>query len=190
MTTNDMSDTEMSDELPSLTYLHECFDYDPGTGVLTWKIRPQGHFLTVPVGKTWNTRFAGKPAGTLNNTGYLRVHVSGCRHLAHRIAYAMHHGIELTDLPDEIDHSDTDPSNNRADNLRPATHMQNQSNRHKPSNNTSGFKGVCWTKWGWQARIGTNGKQVYIGLFPSPELAHAAYCRFAEKLHSEFARVS
>jgi len=40
------------------------FDYNPQTGQVTWKYRPD-------LPNKWNARFAGKSAGTINDEGYL-----------------------------------------------------------------------------------------------------------------------
>lgn len=40
--------------LPSVEYLLQCFVYDPDTGVLVWKDRPQGHFRDMRTWKWWN----------------------------------------------------------------------------------------------------------------------------------------
>lgn len=92
---------------------------------------------------------------------------------------------------EEVDHIDLNPLNNRRSNLRLTSHQQNSANRRKPISNTSGFKGVCWDKQTnkWQAKIGVNNKQKYLGRFDTPEEAYAAYCKAAEELHGEFARV-
>jgi hypothetical protein len=78
------------------------------------------------------------------------------------------------------------------ENLRPATKSQNAANRGKTCNNTSGFKGVWWRRRyrKWQATIGVNGKRFYLGMFDTPEAAHAAYAAAAQRLHGEFARVA
>ncbi|MCA8339501.1 AP2 domain-containing protein [Burkholderia multivorans] len=39
----------------------------------------------------------------------------------------------------------------------------------------------------WVARIQHGGKQHYLGMFDTPELAHAAYVAAAKRLHGEFA---
>src|ERR1700726_3642325 len=54
-----------------------------------------------------------------------------------------------------IDHRDGNPANNRWKNLRVATPSQNNANRRRPRNNTSGFKGVCLT------RNAGNGRQPF-----------------------------
>ena len=38
----------------------------------------------------------------------------------------------------------------------------------------------------WHAQIGVNGKVKHLGYFPTPELAHEAYCKGAHELHGEF----
>lgn len=87
------------------------------------------------------------------------------------------------------DHIDGNGLNNCRDNLRPASYMQNAHNRREYSNNSSGYKGVSWRKkeQKWGAKICIKGKQKHLGLFDTPEEAHAAYCEAAEKYHGEFA---
>lgn len=48
--------------LPSIGFLHECFDYDPATGSLTWKERPRHHFSKDSIQTAWNGHHAGRPA--------------------------------------------------------------------------------------------------------------------------------
>jgi hypothetical protein len=90
-----------------------------------------------------------------------------------------------------IDHRDGDGLNNRKFNLRDATPSQNQQNSRLPSSNTSGFKGVSWHPRGgkWRAQIGVNGENLHLGLFPTPESAHAAYCSASADLHGKFGRI-
>jgi hypothetical protein len=90
----------------------------------------------------------------------------------------------------QVDHIDGDTLNNRRSNLRLATHTQNQQNKRRYKNNTSGFKGVYWDKQclKWKALIAVNGKRKLLGLFNTPELAHSAYCAAANEHFGEFAR--
>ena len=78
---------------------------------------------------------------------------------------------------------------NRRQNLRIATHSQNQHNQGLRRRNTSGFKGVFLhvPAGKWCAQIGVNGKGIHLGLFDSREEAHAAYCAAAVQFHGEFA---
>jgi hypothetical protein len=90
----------------------------------------------------------------------------------------------------DVDHKDGDGLNNRRDNLRPATKSQNMRNRRMGCNNTSGFKGVYLHKESgkWVAQIKSGSKPKYLGIFTSPEEAHAAYCTASRELHGEFGR--
>jgi hypothetical protein len=92
----------------------------------------------------------------------------------------------------QVDHEDGDGLNNQRYNLRVASSFQNSHNRRVSSNNKSGFKGVCWNKGSgkWLAQIGFNSGKKYLGLFTSPEEAHAAYCQASKKYHGEFGRTS
>jgi len=88
-----------------------------------------------------------------------------------------------------VDHINNIPLDNRKHNLRKCSKSENQHNSCIRKNNTSGYKGVRLQKrtGKWTARITVNWKEIHIGTFETPELAHAAYCNAALELHGEFA---
>ena len=101
---------------------------------------------------------------------------------------------EIMNAPDgvEVDHVRTKETlDNRKENLRFATHNNNQHNRKKSSNNKSGFKGVFYDKRlhknPWRACIMINKKQIHLGCFSTAEEASEAYKKAAHELHGEFA---
>ena len=103
----------------------------------------------------------------------------------------MHRQI-MNAAPDmEVDHWNLNKLDNRRLNLRICTFSENQRNRGKLSNNTSGFKGVSWHKRAhkFRAQIKLNGKQKSLGCYPTAEEASAAYVKAAHELHGNFARV-
>lgn len=87
-----------------------------------------------------------------------------------------------------VDHIDGNPLNCVRDNLRVATPYQNAINVRRHRDNQSGFKGVSKSHSKWMANIRVDGIKKYLGTFETPEEAHAAYCRAAEKHHGEFAK--
>lgn len=95
----------------------------------------------------------------------------------------------VSDKEITIDHIDGNGLNNLKANIRKCSGANNAKNRRRYSNNTSGYKGVTLEKstMKWRARIRTSGSMKSLGLFDSPELAHAAYCIAALKMHGEFA---
>lgn len=92
------------------------------------------------------------PAGNLDKGRYT-IWIQGRAYRAHRVVYALHTGNDPGVLL--VDHMDGNPSNNHPNNLRKATHSQNQMNRATMSNNTSGVPGVYWDAWRgkWKARV-------------------------------------
>jgi hypothetical protein len=167
-------------------YLRECFDYDSETGVLRWRVRPRSHFISDAAHRRFTTQFSGKEAGSLFSTGYRIVCVGPYGYIgAHRIALAMSSG----HWSERVDHINCDPSDNRLCNLRACSHAENARNRKVNTKNRSGFKGVSKSvnSSGWVARIQHDKKQINLGSFATPELAHAAYCEAARRYHGQFA---
>lgn len=88
------------------------------------------------------------------------------------------------------DHIDGDGLNNRRDNLRPATNIQQKCNRRTFKNNTSGIKGVSWSAQNgkWVAYIYLNGKKKSLGSFSDIEDAKAARSAATVQFHGEYVR--
>ena len=130
---------------------------------------------------------AGSLAGcSTNSDKYIRVRINNKLHLIHRVIFFMHHGYS----PKEIDHIKCDRTDNRIENLREATGGQNQKNRGKQKNNTSGYKNVTWhkTQKKWQVGMHFNKKFKLIGRFDDLELADLVAQEARNKYHGEFVR--
>jgi len=98
----------------------------------------------------------------------------------------MHHGY----MPKYIDHIDNNPSNNRIENLRPTSSMQNSWNQKTRKTNTSGHKGICWSKNAqkWTARCMINGKSKFLGQYENITQAIEIVRKFREENQGDFAR--
>lgn len=146
--------------------VRELLDYDPDTGLLTWRPR-------VNAVKGWNKKCAGKVAGRIAQ-GYVRINIGKHKHLGHRLAWAWMTG----KWPEhEVDHRNLVRHDNRWKNLRQATHRQNNCNTYLQSNNTSGHKGVTWDKQRlkWRAQIKRHGKMKNLGRFGNYDDAVRVY---------------
>ena len=88
-----------------------------------------------------------------------------------------------------IDHIDNDKENNNIENLRFATHQENNRNKKIAKNNTSGVKGITFSKASnkWHARISIDGLKVHLGYFDNIEDAKAARITAVKKAFGEFA---
>jgi hypothetical protein len=143
-------------------YLRECFDYDPNTGKVTWRHRPQKHFVDNRVYKIWNTRWEGKQAGSVMKAS-IDIDLFGKPRRSHRLIWLWVTG----DDPQTIDHLNGNPFDNRWCNLRNGNVQQNTKNRRKQSNNTSGVTGVHHYRatGRYQAFIGVNGNNIHLGFY-------------------------
>lgn len=136
-------------------YVRSLFEYDPETGVLTWKERPREHFTSDLLWKRHITRWAGKEAGYIDKSnGYRRVYIDGVGYRAHRIAWLHYYGT----LPDEVDHDNGARADNRIGNLFDAGRAGNMKNKGMHKNNRSGITGVSWNskRNRWVAIISTH----------------------------------
>jgi hypothetical protein len=178
----------MGKPLPSADYLRACLDYDPYTGELCWKARPQNHFVDARACSTWNARFNGKLTGRIDRkSDYKRylVFLDYRPYKAHRLIWKMMTG---NDPPSTIDHKDGNEINNRWDNLRLATQQQQLWNAACQKRSISGKRGVYPNRGKWMVQIDVNGRRIFLGRFTVIEEAVAAYEAAARKLHGEFYR--
>lgn len=97
--------------------------------------------------------------------------------------------LDVTDSKQFVDHRNHNTLDNQKHNLRICTHAENLRNRKIQKDNKSGYKGVSYFKRdrNWRARIHINHKEMYLGTFDNPKLAHKAYCKAATKYFGEFA---
>lgn len=148
--------------------------YDPDTGKLVW---------LVPAAR----RVVGAEAGYLRPDGYRAVRLHWNKYLSHRLAWFYIHG-EWP--PKFIDHINGDRADNRLSNLRLADHSTNGMNRG-PQDNRSWGRGVHKVKGcrSWAAEIKNGGVKQYLGSFPTPELARAAFAEAAKATRGEFVRI-
>lgn len=97
----------------------------------------------------------------------------------------------LTDPHTLAEHKNGDTLDNRRKNLRPSTGSQNQANREKQKNNTSGAKSIRYypgRSKPWTAYIRIDRKQQHLGQFATQEEAMAAYHQKAVEVWGEFAQ--
>lgn len=161
--------------MKKLTYerLREVLEYDPVTGIFTWKerIRSDGR----------RDYHSGKIAGTLHPKGYIQIKIDEKKYLGHRLAWLYTHGY----LPEhQIDHKNQIRNDNEIKNLREVTRSCNMQNCKINKNSISGVTGVRWDKRAkrWHARIQKNNKGIHLGYFSN--LTDAAQARYAaEQIH-------
>ena len=154
--------------MPPLDELNNIFDYIDGK--LYWKLN--------------KTKVGGKAAGYKRPPNYYTyIGYKSIYYLEHRLIYFMHH----KSVPDNIDHIDGDVSNNKIENLRECTHIQNMYNVKTSKSNSSGFKGVSYYKTNkkWLGSVSIDGVRIKK-MFDTIEGATEWTICMRKKHHGEF----
>jgi hypothetical protein len=156
-------DTELQAKLKH--FMH----YNPETGIFTRLVN------------STSTK-KGSVAGYMSTNGYVNIGFNNRAWRAHRLAFLYMTG----EIPEFVDHIDRNRSNNKWVNLRPATRLQNNTNRPLQKNNRLGLKGVRKHRNKFHASLYINDKYHWIGSFDDPNEAHEAYKAYAKQHHGEF----
>lgn len=167
-------------QITGFSYRGVSLKYNPETVECWRKLRVSGWKLITPG----------------NNTVYTCLGICGRICNLHRIiAEVFLNGgkpLTATQQVDHIEHADGSHAQDRLSNLRIVSRSQNSMNKGINHTNTSGYKGVYWSKAAgkWAAQITTCGRRKYLGLFTTPEAAALAYDKAARELHDEFANLN
>jgi hypothetical protein len=161
---------QMIKQLPTKEFLNEIFEYCDGN---LYQKQQRG------------SSKQGAKVGWIEKNGYVATDVNNIRYKVHRLIYQYHFGF----CPEFLDHIDCDKTNNKIENLRPATVFENNRNRKVTLQNKSGLKGAFWDKQHkkWKASIKINNKSIHLGHFENSLDAHLAYKKESLKIHGEFA---
>lgn len=137
--------------------------YDPLTG----------YFYKIP---------SGLQVGSANSKGYVYINLGTKKYLAHRLAWLYMTG----EWPDfEVDHEDTNKSNNIWKNLREATRGQNLQNRKKAqtNNKSTNTLGVYLCGKRFMTRLQTDYGVRYLGTYDTIAEAKEVYIEAKRKYH-------
>lgn len=161
----------------SIETLRELVSLDAASGKLYWKNRDVRFFggnAPMRSCNTWNSRFSGKEAFcVLSGSGYLHGALFDNKICAHRIVFALYNGAWPSRTIDHVNGVRTD---NRPENLRDVSHIENMRNQPVSRASTTGFTGVSFDteRKSYEAYITINGKKKTLGRFDSASDAVAA----------------
>jgi HNH endonuclease len=153
---------------------HRLFEYKDG--VLLWKVRP-----------AMRSRIGDEVGGTNGTKNpYLRGRYKEHRFLVHQVIFLMQYGY----VPKVIDHIDGNIHNNRIENLREVTKLQNSHNCKKRKNNTTGVPNVYWYAKtnSYFVKVMANRKTAFSGYFKDLELAELVASEARTKFHDGYNR--
>ena len=145
--------------------LKELLDYDPDTGIFTWKKgRPKAK--------------AGTVAGYVRADGCVIVKALGVKYFAHNLAFIYMKG----DCNHEVYHINKNRSDNRWANLSESDRSRSMRRAVARIDNSSGVTGVTFDneRKKWIAQIQINGKHLHLGRHD--EFHDAVIARYNEEV--------
>lgn len=113
-----------------------------------------------------------------SSRGYVRGRANGGKIYLHKY---------ILDTASMVDHINGNRLDNRRKNLRLATAAENAWNQKMKKTNTTGYKGVVFSKGRYVAKIRFKSKQIHLGCYSNPKDAANAYDNAAIVFHKEFA---
>ncbi len=152
--------------------LKSLLDYDPSTGVFSWKVT-----------NTTRSCIKGRRAGYEGKDGYRNIKIMGVKYREHILACLYMKG----QLPKEsVDHIDQVRSNNTWSNLREVTHAENCLNKGATRKSKTGHQGVWYNRdtFNYLAYIHKGKRRVWQKYFPT--CAEAVEARKAKLLEFGF----
>jgi uncharacterized protein YeaC (DUF1315 family) len=143
-------------KLPTYEEVSEKLEYDPETGFFRWRVH------------TSSAQKKGWFSGTKQKSGYLTIGLNGGVHRTHRLAILLTTG----EWPDGIvDHINRDRHDNRIQNLRVVSAVQNQHNREA--------RGYLKDHDGkFRSRIQIDNVDTNLGRYPTKTEARIAFHTF------------
>jgi HNH endonuclease len=124
----------------------------------------------------------GKPAGHSDGKGYLAVRIGHSAYKLHRLVWLWHN---QATPPFLLDHVNGDRKDNRIENLRSASDLENVRNRIRQGKFPMG---VSKNQHGrYCARIQKGSEKLYLGYYDTPEEAGAAYAGASIVLYGNYA---
>lgn len=155
--------------------LKQLVDYRDGN--LYWRVQKGRSKIGDKLGcKQKNTR--------RSNIFYVFTRIDQVNYRLHRLIWLWHYGY----LPAYVDHINGDGSDNRIENLRACSQVENSRNAKLSKANTSGYKNVSKQKNKWLVQLNLNGKNQRVGLFVDIELAALVAQEARNKYFGDFAK--
>lgn len=155
--------------------LREVIEYDPDTGIFTWRVSRPGCV-------------AGRLAGTIKPEGYRQIEIDGRLYRGARLAVLFMTG-QWPPAGRLVDHKDGVRDNDRWENLRVVTPAQNAMNRRATT--ASGRVGVYPVKGGrWAATIWLDGRNRNLGTHESMKAASAVREAAERRYFGDYSRAA